>query len=379
MIENHEARCRINTLYVHHKEADNPLVQHVLTAHPNVEVVRIQQNTHAWKDEYGLISLEPKDRFREKRDKAAVLHRNAKWRPDPNGNSTDFLPTLMMSEGCGFGCTYCYTERHYKNNYMKLFGDVFKVVDMMAETMGNLEFWRSKMQSLCRKDFERHRDPKHSDFVTFDLGCDSDCTLDNQMTMHDGYAGHVVDVMNRASLIPHCMTSFATKSAAVDSFVRHVQRPGHHRIRLSLMPESHRRILEINTANITARLEAVNKLVRAGFEVHINLSPIVVTENYETEYPDLLQLIDDVLTPEAKQQMAYEVIFLTHTTGESEIVQQYAPKAHNMMCNGVLPLVPKPNKPNVLSYSRPDKKRLKLQLQEWVEQITPYARIRYNY
>jgi DNA repair photolyase len=378
-IKNNEAKLRFKTIHVHEREFGNPLLEHMRRAHPHAQTVSIKYNTQSWKGNYGLVSLEPKDRFREKRDKAALLHRNAKWRPDPNGNSTDFLPGIMMAQGCGFGCTYCYTERHFKNNYPKLYGDVFSVVDMMASCLEDLDFWRDKMRQVARKDFERHRDPSHGDFITFDLGCDSDCVLDNQLTAHANYPGHIVDVMNRASQIPKCMTSFATKSAAVGQFLDHIERPEHHRIRLSLMPEHHRKRLEINTASVVARLDAVNKLVAAGFEVHINLSPIVVTEDYESEYQDLLRLIDDSLTQDAKDQLAYEVIFLTHTVGEFDAVKCYAPKAHDMMVHGPLDLVPKPNKANVLSYSRSDKKRLKEQLRGWVSEITPYSRIRYNY
>lgn len=374
-----EHRLNIRTIYVHTKEEQSALLEHMRKAHPIAEVVLVKANTHTWNPRYGNVSGDYRDHFREKYSKAALLHRTAKWVPDPNGNSTDFLPGVMMTQGCGFGCTYCYTERHYINNYPKLYADVYSLVSMIQQTMNNLEPYRTKMLSLTHRDFECYRDPKHGDWITFDLGCDSDCVLDNQLTAHDGFSGHVVDIMNQVSLIPNAKTSFATKSAAFDCFIKGIERPSHHRIRLSLMPESHRRILEISTAPIMDRLLAVNALVDCGFEVHINLSPIVVTDRYVEEYRELLQLIDSVLTPEAKAQMAYEVIYLTHTVEQFSMVQAYAPMAHAMMTQGVLPLVPKPNKKNVLSYSSHDKKRLKSQLREMIDQITPYARIRYCY
>lgn len=379
MGNHHEASVRPDTLLVHDHENPSPLLSHMRHAHPDADVVDLKYNTQSWKPVYGLMSDTPRERFRTKRKLAALLHRNAKWRPDPNGNSTDFLPNIMMTQGCGFGCTYCYTERHYSNNYPKLYGDVFEVVTMMQSTMDNLPHWRSKMKVVAHKDFERHRDPKHGNFITFDLGCDSDCVLDNQITAHDGYCGHVIDIMNRASLIPECMTSFATKSACLQPFIDHVERPSHHRIRLSLMPEHHRQRLEINTAPILARLDAANKLVDAGFEVHLNLSPIVVTADFESEYSVLLQLIDSTLTPAAKSQLAYEIIFLTHSTKLFEPVAEYAPKAHAMMTDGPCKLVPKPNKANVLSYSVEDKKRLKPLIRSMISEYTPYGRIRYNY
>lgn len=285
----------------------------------------------------------------------------------------------MMTQGCGFGCTYCYTERHYLNNYPKLFDDVFKVVGMIDHTMSNIEQLRSKMQLVAKKDYEKDRDPKHGDWITFDLGCDSDCVLDNQLTEHVSYPGHVIDIMNQVSLIPKAKTSFATKSSAFDRFLSDVARPSHHRIRLSLMPEHHRKVLEINTAAIEDRLQSINLLVDRGFEVHINLSPIVVTADFVEEYSQLLQLIDQSLSEQAKKQLAYEIIFLTHTTQQYDMVKAYAPKAHSMMAEGPISLVPKPSKPNVLSYPVSNKKSLKNTLLDLIDKYTPYSRVRYFY
>ena len=374
-----EHTARHNQIFVHRESTNSPLLNHMLQARPGSKVTVIEHNTHAFKPQYGNVSSDSSDHFREKRNKAALLRRNATWRAEPNGNSTDFLPGLMMAQGCGFGCTYCYTERHYVNNYSKLYDDVYKVVEMIEFATINSESLRDKMVKVAKKDYEKYRDKHHGDWITFDLGCDSDCVLDNQLTAHNEYHGHIVDIMNRASLIPNAKTSFATKSSAFDRFLNDVDRPNHHRIRLSLMPEHHRRILEINTASISDRLASINKLVDKGFEVHINLSPIVVTKDFNQEYKQLLQLINDSLSQEAKKQMAYEIIFLTHTMPQYDAVQSYAPKAHKMMTEGPLPLVPKPTKANVLSYPTTAKKALKEMLFNLIEEITPYSRVRYCY
>lgn len=374
-----EHTSRYDTIFVHEKSLQSPLLEHMRAARPSAEVIQIKHNTHAFNPKYGHVSSLTTDHFREKRHKAALLHREAVWRPDPNGNSTDFLPGLMMSQGCGFGCTYCYTERHYVNNYPKLFDDVHKIVQMIDYTVRDSENLRSKMNAVAKKDYEKYRDHKHGNWITFDLGCDSDCVLDNQLTEHADYPGHVVDIMNQVSMIPHAKTSFATKSSHFAPFLANISRPEHHRIRLSLMPEHHRKTLEINTASIADRLQAINKLVDKGFEVHINLSPIVITVDFIEEYSDLLRLIDSSLSDKAKNQMAYEIIFLTHTLRQYDMVKSYAPKAHKMMTEGPLPLIPKPTKANVLSYPTNAKRMLKVTLQKLISQITPYSRIRYFY
>jgi DNA repair photolyase len=203
--------------------------------------------------------------------------------------------------------------------------------------------------------------------------------MDNQLTENKDYPGHIIDIINQVSEIPEAMISFATKSASFDSFIKHVKKPEMTRIRLSLMPEHHRVKLEMNTAKIIDRLNAINKLVDAGFEVHINLSPIVVTENFAAEYADLLKLVNETLSKKAKDQLAYEIIFLTHSASLFYKTPMYAPEAHNMMVNGPLKLEPKWNKPTVLSYSRKDKDQLKTIMHGLIDEFTPYARIRYMF
>jgi len=366
------------TILVNKKSEKTKLFAHVIAANPNHKIKYIGTNTAASK-ESDLVSLKPKQHFTVKKNLIGILHREAKWSVDPNGRSTDFLPNLMLTQGCGFGCTYCYTERHYPNNYTKLYDDAYEFVSFVDSTMSYIENYRKLFNSITKKDLERYRDDRHSPHVTFDIGCDSDISLDNKITRHDNYPGHIIEIINEISNIPEAKISFATKSADLKDFIEDVKDPSCLRIRLSIIPENHRKILEMNTSKISDRLEIINKLVDAGIETHINLSPIVVTENFAQEYADLLNLINESLTQKAKDQLAYEIIFLTHSYGQYQHVEQYAPKAHHMMTNGPLKLEPKWNKKNVLSYSRDDKNRLKMIMNGLISEFTPYSYVRYMF
>lgn len=370
-----------STLFIHKSCLNSELANRLKTANPNHKVLPITTNTQVMNGDYNLISINPKDRFKQKKKFLALLKREAKWNIDCNGRSTDFLPSLMMEQGCHkFGCSYCYTERNYPNNFLKLYNDLFKVVDLAQAIDDNQDAMEAKFFAENKKRFERSRDSKHNQYITIDLGCDSDVVTSNSVTVTDDYHGHIVDAMNRvADSTKSIMTSFATKSAEIDPFILGCKNPSKHRIRLSISPEHHRQVLEQNTSKIIDRLNAVNKLVDSGFEVHINLSPIVVTRNFVEEYRDLLSIINDSLTTRAKNQMAYEIIFLTHSEKLFEPMSCSVPKAHDMMVNGPLKLVPKWNKPNVLSYSRQDKTSLKEVMKGLITKITPYSRIRYMF
>lgn len=292
-----------------------------------------------------------------------------------------FYHHLMMEQGCyKFGCSFCYTERNYPNNFLKLYNDLFKIVDLAKFIDLNQDSMEEKFLLETKKRFERSRDPKHNPYITIDLGCDSDVVTSNSVTICNNYFGHIVHAMNEISeSTKDIMTSFATKSSEIEPFIAGCKNPNRHRIRLSISPEHHRQILEQNTSKIIDRLHAVNKLVDAGFEVHINLSPIVVTNDFAKEYRDLLSLIDNTLTQKSKNQMAYEIIFLTHSEKMFAPIEQSVPKAHHLMVNGPLKLEPKWNKPSVLSYSRSDKNMLKIIMNNLIQEITPYSRIRYMF
>ena len=297
-----------------------------------------------------------------------------------------FVQPASSDAGISLGAAYLASAEEGVSVFEKqthtFFGNEFSKKEI-AETLQrcHLNFTvEEKFIEINKKPFEKHRDSKHPDMITIDLGCDSDVVTSNSTTTHSNYHGHMVDVMNQiAESTSHIMTSFATKSAEIDNFITGCKNPNKHRIRLSISPEHHRQILEQNTSKIVDRLAAVNKLVDAGFEVHINLSPIVVTDNFEKEYDDLLNLINNTLTQKAKDQMAYEIIFLTHSEKLFAPMGECVPKAHNMMTDGPLKLVPKWNKPAVLSYSRSDKNNLKKVMINLIEKNTPYSRIRYMF
>lgn len=366
-------------LFVHKNSVKSFLFEQMQQAFPNAEIATIATNTRLEKPEYGLIDISPKKRGKQKKQYVGMLHRASQWKLDPNGRSTDFLPSNMLGFGCRFMCSYCYVDRRDPATFPKLYDDALNVVGLIHRTMNNLNEARQLFHKVNKKDLERYRDSRHSPYVTFDLGCDSDCTLDNQLTANDNYPGHIVDIINQVSEIPEAMISFATKSSDIDPFIKNIKKPQMCRIRLSMMPEHHRQTLELNTARIEDRVVAINKLVDAGFEVHINLSPIVVTANMAQEYADLLKLINDNLSDRAKAQSAYEIIFLTHSPTLYDKVPEYAPKAHDMMVNGPLSLVPKWNKPNVFSYGKKEKNQLKAVMNSLIQEFTPYSRIRYMF
>jgi len=90
-------------------------------------------------------------------------------------------------------------------------------------------------------------------------------------------------------------------------------------------------VTDIRTSPIAERIAAVNDFVDAGYEVHLNFSPVILTPTWEADWAAMLREVDDVLSPAAKAQLAAEVIFLTHNEQLHEVNLGWHPKAEDLL------------------------------------------------
>jgi hypothetical protein len=71
--------------------------------------------------------------------------------------------------------------------------------------------------------------------------------------------------------------------------------------------------------------------VRAGYEVHVNLSPVIAYDGWLDDWAALCDEIDAALSPAAKAQLAAEVIFLTHNEDLHEVNLGWHPKGEDLL------------------------------------------------
>ena len=127
--------------------------------------------------------------------------------------------------------------------------------------------------------------------------------------------------------IPNAKGSFATK--AVNRDLLGYDPGGKTRIRFSLMPEKVAKVVDVRTASMPERIAAIDDFVRAGYEVHLNFSPVIVYEGWDADYCRLFEEVDDRLSPAAKEQLKAEIIFLTHNEALHEVNMRWHPKAED--------------------------------------------------
>ena len=96
------------------------------------------------------------------------------------------------------------------------------------------------------------------------------------------------------------------------------------------MPPDDARLLDIRTSPIDERIAAAADFLDAGYEVHFNLSPVVLRPGWQRDWADLLTHLDDVLPARVKEQAAAEVIMLTHNQALHEVNLGWHPRAEDV-------------------------------------------------
>lgn len=228
----------------------------------------------------------------------------------PNGRSSDFIAP-SHANGCAMACAYCYVPRRkgYANP---------------ITTFVNID-------QIC-KSIERHAlkqgvktEPNQVDpaLWVYDVGENGDCAVDALIS------DNVRDVVTLFRQLPNAKASFATKF--VNPQLLDYDPQGKTRIRFSLMPQHIARVVDVRTSRIADRIAVINDFVDAGYEVHVNFSPVILYDGWLQDYDELCRQIDDVLAPQAKAQLQAEVIFLTHNEQLHEVNLQWHPKAEELL------------------------------------------------
>jgi DNA repair photolyase len=146
------------------------------------------------------------------------------------------------------------------------------------------------------------------------------------------------------------------------------------------MPDADSRVVDVRTSRVDERIAAVDDFVAAGYEVHLNLSPVILREGWEAGWTALLRQLDDELSPAAKAQAAAEVIMLTHNRELHEVNLGWHPKAEELLWRPDLQQPKRSQNGQENVRYRNDVKRAGVRrLSELVAAHAPWLRIRYAF
>ena len=218
----------------------------------------------------------------------------------PNHKISDFL-VPYTSSGCTAACMYCYLVCNYnKCAYLRLFVNREKMLEKIIKTSENSE-----------KE------------LTFEIGSNSDLILENSIT------NNLVWTIENFKNTKKGNLTFPTKFAMVDSLLN----LNHNKkviIRVSVNPEYIIDRTEFGTSRLYDRIDAMNKLKEAGYNVGILIAPVIFVEEWENLYLNLIQTLENKLSSKVKKDLFFEIIFMTYSYVHTKINEEAFPNAINL-------------------------------------------------
>ncbi|MGW3096742.1 spore photoproduct lyase family protein [Streptomyces sp. NPDC001102] len=297
----------VRTVYAEPAAAASRRGREILARFPAAEVVEVASH---WRIP-GLHGNEDNvERWVRVKGETLVLGERKTLTTRPNGRSADFIAP-GPSNGCAMACAYCYVPRRkgYANPIT-----VFTNIDGIITHLG---------RHIARQG--RKREPNQCDETAwvYDIGENGDCSVDALI------CDNTADLVTAFRQWPTAKASFATKFVNPDLLALHPR--GRTRIRFSLMPAADSRLLDLRTSPMADRIEAAADFLDAGYEVHFNLSPVVLRPGWQHDWSELLRNLDDVLPHRVKQQAGAEVIMLTHNQELHQVNLGWHPRAEDVL------------------------------------------------
>lgn len=297
----------VERIYAEAASLASPRGRQVLDRFPGAEIVEVASH---WR----IPELHGAEgnirRWSQVKRTVLVLGTLKSLRARPNGRSSDFIAP-STANGCAMACSYCYVGRR------KGVANPITVFTNIEAISGYLE------RHVARQGVKAAPNQCDPRAWVYDIGENSDCSVDAALS------DNVADLVALFRRLPTAKASFATKY--VNRSLLTYDPQGRTRLRFSLMPHDTARRVDLRTSPVAERIAAIDDFVAAGYEVHLNFSPVIVTDGWLDGWRDLFRELDDVLSPAAKEQLKAEIIFLTHNEELHERNLQWHPTGERLL------------------------------------------------
>ncbi|MFG2430896.1 spore photoproduct lyase family protein [Streptomyces sp. NPDC048590] len=303
--DSHEARRLLSVREIHAERdaAASPRGRQILARFPDAEVIPVDSHWRIPELHGNRGSVE---RWVRIKSTVLVLGEKKSLTVRANGRSANWIAP-GAANGCAMACAYCYVPRRKGfANPVTVFTNIDGVLTRLA-------------RHIAAQGPKKQPDQCDPDAWVYDIGENSDCSVDALIS------DNTADLVRAFTMWPSAKASFATKFVNPDLLL--LEPRGRTRVRFSLMPPDDSRLLDIRTSPVEKRIAAAADFVEAGYEVHFNLSPVVVRPGWEEAWGQLLRQMDDVLPDTVKAQAAAEVIMLTHHQDLHEVNLLWHPRA----------------------------------------------------
>ena len=159
--------------------------------------------------------------------------------------------------------------------------------------------------------------------LTFEIGSNSDLILENTIT------GNLVWTIENFANTKKGYLTLPTKFDMVDSILP-INHNGKIIIRVSVNPAEIINKVEFGTSRLAGRIEAINKLAEAGYKIGILIAPVILMENWQNLYSELIRELESKLSTKVKKQAFFEIIFMTYSYVHTKINEEAFPNSVNL-------------------------------------------------
>ncbi|WP_405461292.1 spore photoproduct lyase family protein [Streptomyces sp. NBC_00101] len=346
----------VREVYAEPAALDSPRGRQIMARLPGVRVTQVDSH---WR----IPSLHGNDgniaRWVRVKTETLVLGVKHQLATRPNGRSADWIAP-GPSNGCAMACVYCYVPRRKGfANPITLFTNIEAIVAHV----------RRHVRAQGPKTEPNQCDPRA---WVYDIGENGDCSVDALI------CDNTADLIAAFRSLPTAKASFATKFVNPDLLALDPQ--GRTRVRFSVMPPDDARLLDIRTSPVAERIAAAADFLDAGYEVHFNLSPVVLRPGWQRDWADLFAHLDDVLPARVKEQAAAEIIMLTHNQSLHEVNLGWHPRAEDVLWQpGAQETKRSQNGALNVRYEREIKRQALIRVQELLAERAPWMRVRYAF
>jgi spore photoproduct lyase len=168
------------------------------------------------------------------------------------------------------------------------------------------------LDNLIKKSHEYTKE------CVFEIGSNSDLILEDTVT--DTLSNTIEEFAKKG----RGAITFPTKFGMSDKLLG-LRHNGKVIFRMSLNPQELIKSVEIGTSPLFNRINALNSMCEAGYQVGILIAPVILVENWKALYAELLDILEAELTQKTKDSIFIEIIFMTYSYVQNAINNQAFP------------------------------------------------------
>lgn len=270
---------KFNRIFVEKEALSSAITQKILTRYKDIE----QTTINKIEDVFG----QGRKPYLQKRDNLNLFVGNKKGTlvkeaPDAYGLAEGKHYYFIYAYNCIYECQYCYLQGYFDSPDIVLFVNHEDIID--------------EMQGI----FDHHADEE----VWFHAGEFSDSLALSHLTGEWPLYWPFFEKNSRAKLE---LRTKSTNVKALDSL-----KPLENVIiSFSLAPGQQTKKFDLKTPSLEARLKAIEKLSRRGFQIGLHFDPIIDFEDLEEQYENLAQQVSEKIPADQLQYISLGVVRFT--------------------------------------------------------------------